>query len=172
MSGREQTFLLFFQWALLLSGFVIVVRNSMDVYAVWSNAGVRIEGDRQVIDLKPGIDAALAKHKKDQANVSYDRQNLSNRASSLADKVFPRREYRELDTEERERYAQHTVRISFKKASYENVNEFAGLIRQESPYMFLSEVDIEPNYPPRSKPHDAITYDTVFHISSVEFAND
>ena len=89
----------------------------------------------------------------------------------MADKVFRNREYRELETEERERYKQHTVRISFKKASYENVNEFAALIRKESPYMFLSEVEIEPNYPPKSKLYEEVTYDAVFHVSSVEFAD-
>jgi hypothetical protein len=49
------------------------------------------------------------------------------------------------------------------------VNEFASLIRQESPYMFLSEVKIEPNYPAKSKPYDPTTYDATFEVSSVEF---
>ena len=172
MSGREQVFLRFFQWGALVSLFVIVLGAALDSYGKWTNAGMQQDGFRLVLDLKPGIDAALAKHKEDQKNVSYNRQQLSTRASSLADQVFPQRSYRELDTEERERYSQHTVRISFKKASYENVNQFAGLIRQESPYMFLSEVDIEPNYPPKKDPYAEITYDAVFHISSVEFAKD
>ena len=172
MRGREQVFLLVFQWAALVSGFVIVLGAVLDSYGKWTNAGIQQDGFRQVLSLKPGIDAALTKHKEEQANVSYDRQQLSTRASSLADKVFPQRGYRELDTEERERYAQHTVRISFKKATYENVNQFAGLIRQESPYMFLSEVDIEPNYPPKNNPYAEVTYDAVFHVSSVEFAKD
>ena len=172
LNGREQVFLLIFQWGALLSGFIIVLGMALDAYAKWTNADARQEGFLQVLALKPGIDAALLKHKEEQANVSYDRQQLSTRASSLADKVFPQRGYRELDTEERERYSQHTVRISFKKATYENVNQFASLIRQESPYMFLSEVDIEPNYPSKSNPYAEITYDAVFHVSSVEFAND
>jgi hypothetical protein len=107
----------------------------------------------------------------EQANKSYDKKNLSNRASSLADKVFPQRDYRELETDERERYSQHKVRIKFDRATYENVNEFADLIRQESPYMFLSEVKIEPNYPPKSRPYDPTTYDATFEVSSVEFVN-
>ena len=48
------------------------------------------------------------------------------------------------------------------------VNDFAGLIRGESPFMFLSEVKISPNYPPRSRPHDPTTFDAVFEVSSVE----
>ena len=100
-----------------------------------------------------------------------DRGDLSDRSSSLSTKVFPSRGFRELDSEERERYKQHTVRITFKKASYESVNEFAALIRKESPFMFLSEVELEPNYPPKNRPYETITYDAVFHVSSVEFAD-
>ena len=84
-------------------------------------------------------------------------------------KCFLSETIRELDTDERERYKQHRVRITFKKASYEDVNEYAALIRQESPYMFLSEVKIEPNYPPKSRPYDPTTFDAVFEVSSVEF---
>ena len=128
-------------------------------------------GHETIISLKPTIDRALEAQKLEQANKSYDKQNLSNRASSLADKVFPQRDYRELETDERERYSQHKVRIKFDRATYENVNEFADLIRQESPYMFLSEVKIEPNYPPKSRPYDPTTYDATFEVSSVEFVN-
>ena len=93
----------------------------------------------------------------------------SNRASILADKVFPARDYRELDTDERERYSQHRVKITFKRASYESVNEYASLIRAESPSMFLSEVKITPQYPPKSRPYEPTTFDAEFEVSSVEF---
>jgi len=76
-----------------------------------------------------------------------------------------------LDTIERERYSQHRVKITFERASYPQVEEYASLIRQERPYMFLSEVKIEPNYPPKSRPYDPTTYDAVFEVSSVEFIN-
>jgi len=118
-----------------------------------------------------GQEQAVEEQKIAQQNKSYDKKNLSNRVSSLADQVFPGRDYRELDTEERERYSQHRVRITFKRSSYEQVNDFAGLIRGESPYMFLSEVKISPNYPPRSRPYDPTTFDAVFEVSSVEFIN-
>jgi hypothetical protein len=85
--------------------------------------------------------------------------------------VFPQRDYRELDSDERERYKQHRVRIKFDRASYEDVNEYAALIRAESPYMFLSEVKIEPNYPPKNRPYDPTTFDASFEVSSVEFLN-
>ena len=107
----------------------------------------------------------------EQKNKSYDKNQLSNLASRLADQVFPQRDYRELPSDERERYKQHRVRIKFQRASYEDVNEYAALIRKESPYMFLSEVEIEPNYPPRNKPYDPTTFDATFEVSSVEFLN-
>jgi hypothetical protein len=171
MKGREQVFLLVFQWMALCSAFVILARVGWDAFGMWSNAGTRIEGHLSILNRRADIDAALIRHKQEQQNISYDRRQLSNRASSLADKVFRNSEYRELETEERERYKQHTVKITFKKATYENVNEFAALIRKESPYIFLSEVEVEPNYPPKSKPYETITYDAVFHVSSVEFTD-
>ena len=61
------------------------------------------------------------------------------------------------------------MRIKFDWASYEDVNEYAALIRAESPYMFLSEVKIEPNYPPKNRPYDPTTFDASFEVSSVEF---
>ena len=135
----------------------------------WSLANQEIKAHQSVIGLKPMIDKALELQKIEQKNKSYDKKNLSNRASSHADKVFPARDYRELDTDERDRYSQHRVRITFQRASYDQVNQFASLIRKESPYMFLSEVKIEPNYPPQSRPYDPTTFDAVFEVSSVEF---
>ena len=96
---------------------------------------------------------------------------MSNRASSLADKVFPQRDYRELDTIERDRYSQHRIKITFERASYPQVEEYANKIREERPYMFLSEVKIKPNYPPKNRPYDPTTYDATFEVSSVEFIN-
>ena len=96
---------------------------------------------------------------------------MSNRASSLADKVFPQRDYRELDTIERDRYSHHRIKITFERASYPQVEEYANKIREERPYMFLSEVKIKPNYPPQSRPYDPTTYDATFEVSSVEFIN-
>jgi len=61
------------------------------------------------------------------------------------------------------------VKITFDRASYDQVNRFASLIREESPFMFLSEVKIEPNYPPKSRPYDPTTFDASFEVSSVEF---
>ena len=139
------------------------------LYQDWKLTEQAILNYENTIRLKPAIDLALEKQKVEQANKSYDKRNLSNRADALSRQVFPQRDYRELDTDERERYSQHRVRIKFARASYDNVNEFASLIRQESPYMFLSEVKIEPNYPSKSKPYDPTTYDATFEVSSVEF---
>ena len=72
----------------------------------------------------------------EQANKSYDKTNLSNRADALSRQVFRQRDYRELDTEERERYSQHRVKIEFDRASYQNVNDFANLIRQRARICF------------------------------------
>ena len=171
LNDREQILLLFSLWIVVLVCFFKFFESGLSLYQEWGLTEQMIAGHQTVINLKPVIDQALEAQKLEQANKSYDKNNLSNRVSTLADKVFPQRDYRELDTDERERYSQHKVRIKFARSSYENVNEFADLIRQESPYMFLSEVKIEPNYPPKSRPYEPTTYDATFVVSSVEFVS-
>ena len=169
LSEREQRLLAFSIWTVLGLCFFQLGKQALLISQDWSLANQEIKAHQSVIGLKPIIDKALELQKIEQKNKSYDKKNLSNRASSHADKVFPARDYRELDTDERYRYSQHRVRITFQRASYDQVNQFASLIRKESPYMFLSEVKIEPNYPPQSRPYDPTTFDAVFEVSSVEF---
>ena len=59
---------------------------------------------------------------------------------------------------------------SFSVLMGEDANEYAALIRQESS-PFLSDVKIEPNYPPENRPYDPTTFDATFEVSSVEFLN-
>jgi hypothetical protein len=171
LNDREQILVLLSLWVIILVCFFKFSQSGISIYEEWDLTQQTIASHETIIKLKPAIDRALEQQKIEQANKSYDKRNLSNRADALSRQVFPQRDYRELDTDERERYSQHRVRIKFDRASYENVNDFAALIRQESPYMFLSEVKIEPNYPPKSKPYDPTTYDATFEVSSVEFVN-
>jgi len=171
LNNREQTLLVIALWTVLLIGLIQTLKFGSILYQDWKFADQAMSGHQTIISLKPMIDSALEKQKTEQKNKSYDKNQLSNLASRLADQVFPQRDYRELPSDERERYKQHRVRIKFQRASYEDVNEYAALIRKESPYMFLSEVEIEPNYPPRNKPYDPTTFDATFEVSSVEFLN-
>ena len=169
LNSREQSLLVLSLWVVFALFLVKMMQAGSAIWLEWRLALEEIKGHERGIGLKPAIDAALEKQKVEQQNKSYDKNQLSNLGSRLADQVFPQRDYRELTTDERERYKQHRVRITFKRASYEDVNEYAALIRQESPYMFLSEVKIEPNYPPKNRPYDPTTFDAVFEVSSVEF---
>ena len=171
MSGREQFLLVISLWTVFAVVLINILQNFTMVKNNWVSADQAIKGHQMILNLKPSIDSALEQQKTEQQNKSYDKKQLSNLASRLADQVFPQRDYRELDSDERERYKQHRVRIKFQRASYEDVNEYAALIRQESPYMFLSEVKIEPNYPPKNRPYDPTTFDASFEVSSVEFLN-
>ena len=169
---EEQNLLVITLWLLLIVvGYKFVLQSALAEYSTLEDAEHNMTIYSEFIKLKPSIQKALEQQKIEQENKSYDKKNLSNRASTLADQVFPQRDYRELDTIERERYSQHRVKITFERASYPQVEEYASLIRQERPYMFLSEVKIEPNYPPKSRPYDPTTYDAVFEVSSVEFIN-
>ena len=127
----EQILLLISLWVVVLVSFFKFFQAGVSIYQEWDLTEQQIMGHETIISLKPTIDRALEAQKLEQANKSYDKKNLSNRASSLADKVFPQRDYRELETDERERYSQHKVRIKFDRATYENVNEFADFKTRE-----------------------------------------
>lgn len=170
LSDREQNLLVLTLWlVLIILLFKSVVQESIREFSVLKDAERNMTLYGEFIRQKPLIQKALEQQKLEQKNKSYDKKNLSNRASSLADRVFPQRDYRELETIERDRYSQHRIKITFERASYPQVEEYANLIREERPYMFLSEVKIVPNYPPRNRPYDPTTYDATFEVSSVEF---
>ena len=171
LNGREQTLLVLSLWVVFVLFFFNIIQSATLLKDNWQLTAQTMNGHKMVLDLKPSIDAALEQQKTEQENKSYDKKQLSNLASRLSDRVFPQRDYRELESDERERYKQHRVRIKFQRASYEDVNEYAALIRQESPYMFLSDVKIEPNYPPDNRPYDPTTFDATFEVSSVDFLN-
>ena len=172
LSDREQNLLVFTLWLLLvILLYKMVIKEGIKEYSTLKEADQNMTLYSKFIEQKPMIRKALEKQKLEQKNKSYDKKNLSNRASSLADQVFPQRDYRELDTIERDRYSQHRIKITFERANYPQVEEYANLIRKERPYMFLSEVRIKPNYPPRNRPYDETTYDATFEVSSVEFIN-
>jgi len=169
LKEREQKLLLLSVILLLTLFASQLFKEGMLVFQTYQEIKLQTESYQQELSLKPAIDQELEKQKQQQQNKSYSKEELSNEASSIADRVFPARDYRELDTDEQERYSQHRVRISFKRSSYEDVQNFASLIRDKSPFMFLSEVKITPNYPPKSRPFEPTTFDAVFEVSSVEF---
>ena len=61
---------------------------SFTLYSDW-RCEQTIKGHQMIIGLKPAIDAALEQQKTEQKNKSYDKNQLSNLASKLADRVFP-----------------------------------------------------------------------------------
>ena len=65
-----------------------------------------------VLNLKPAIDKALEKQKLEQANKSFNKTSLSNKTDSISRLVYEGRDYKELDTEERERYSTKPEQVS------------------------------------------------------------
>ena len=98
LNDREQTLLVLSVWLVLVIAGFKILQSAVFLSEEWSLTNKAIQGHEIVINLKPAIDAALDLVKQEQQNKSYDKKNLSNRASSLADRVFPQRDYRELDT--------------------------------------------------------------------------
>ena len=58
------------------------------MYQDWNLNEQTISGHETIINLKPAIDAELDRQKQEQANKSYDKKNLSNRASTWQPRFF------------------------------------------------------------------------------------
>ena len=116
LSDREQNLLVFTLWLLLvILLYKMVIKEGINEYSTLKEADQNMTLYSKFIEQKPMIRKALEKQKLEQKNKSYDKKNLSNRASSLADQVFPQRDYRELDTIERDRYSQHRIKNNLRK---------------------------------------------------------
>ena len=101
LNSREQSLLVISLWVVFSLLLMKIMQGGVAIWNDWSLASEEIKGHQMVIGLKPVIDAALEKQKVEQQNKSYDKNQLSNLASRLADQVFPQRDYRELSTDER-----------------------------------------------------------------------
>ena len=101
MQDREQKLLVFAIITILSFSLFKLFTSGMEKLSAWQEVNQLMESHEMILRLKPGIDRALEQQKIAQENKSYNKKNLSNRVSSLADQVFPERDYRELDTEER-----------------------------------------------------------------------
>ena len=97
LNNREQTLLVITLWTVLLIGLIQTLKFASILYQDWKFADQTMSGHQTIISLKPMIDSALEKQKTEQKNKSYDKNQLSNLASRLADQVFPQRDYRELN---------------------------------------------------------------------------
>ena len=91
LNNREQTLLVITLWTVLLIGLIQTLKFASILYQDWKFADQTMSGHQTIISLKPMIDSALEKQKTEQKNKSYDKNQLSNLASRLADQVFPQK---------------------------------------------------------------------------------
>ena len=133
LSDREQNLLVITLWLLLVVVFYkMVFQEGIREYSTLEDAEHNITVYSEFIKLKPSIRMALEQQKLEQKNKSYDKKNLSNRASTLADMVFPPTRLSGVGHDRaRALMPQHRVKITFERASYPQVEEYASLIRQE-----------------------------------------
>ena len=90
LNSREQTLLVISLWVVFGLLLMKLFEAGTGIWQDWNLAAEEIKGHQMVIGLKPMIDAALEKQKVEQQNKSYDKNQLSNLASRLADQVFPK----------------------------------------------------------------------------------
>ena len=88
LNSREQTLLVIAMWSVLAIFFFKIFGDAVQTFEQWKLNEQVITGHQQILSLKPSIDQSLEQQKKDQQNKSYDKKQLSNRASFLADEVF------------------------------------------------------------------------------------
>ena len=88
LSDREQNLLVISLWLVLLVVlYKMVIQDAIREYSILEDAEHNMTQYSKYIELKPSIQKALEQQKLEQKNKSYDKKNLSNRASSLADMV-------------------------------------------------------------------------------------
>ena len=82
MNSREQTLLVISLWVVFALSLVKILQAAVLVVQEWNLASEEIKGHQMVIGLKPTIDAALETQQIEQQNKSYDKNQLSNLAST------------------------------------------------------------------------------------------
>ena len=82
LSDREQNLLVFTLWLLLvILLYKMVIKEGINEYSTLKEADQNMTLYSKFIEQKPMIRKALEKQKLEQKNKSYDKKNLSNRAS-------------------------------------------------------------------------------------------
>ena len=89
LKDREQKLLLL-SFILLLTLFATqIFKEGVLVFQNYQKLQIQEQSYQMELSLKPTIDRELEKQKQEQQNKSYSKEELSNKASTLADKVFP-----------------------------------------------------------------------------------
>ena len=168
LSGREQGLVLLLIWFGLLYWGIGALVQGIEKYQTYDSHADAIRGHNQTLVERVGIEERIRERLKSHDN-SFSRGKLENIADKVAKSID--RGARYAGTKPRnlgELFSQHTVEITFKNAQWENLKEYVSRIKEFSPGMFLSEVEISPRY--RSSPDGPYLqdYSAVFHVSSLE----
>tara|TARA_B100000959_G_scaffold273962_1_gene325166 strand:+ start:1124 stop:1831 length:708 start_codon:yes stop_codon:yes gene_type:complete len=128
-----------------------------------------IHEHNQILGEREGIEKSIHERLK-----SHDNSFTTGKLGSVAEKVaraidrtgtrFDEAVPRDLGS----LFSQHTVEITFKNANWDNLKTYVSKIREFSPSVFLSEVEIEPHYRTGPDGPYLLDYQAVFHVSSLE----
>ncbi len=164
LSGREQGLLLLLLWSALLFWGGSAIRQGVVNYQTYDTHADAIRGHNQILSERVNIEKSIRERLKRHDN-RFSKGKLENIADKVAKSIDSRARY--AGTKPRnlgELFSQHTVEITFKNAKWENLKDYVSKIREFSPGMFLSEVEIEPHY----RSGELLDYQAVFHVSSLE----
>ena len=168
LSAREQGLLLLLIWSGLLFWGVTALRQGIEKYQAYDLHADAISGHNQILIQRVQIEKNIRRRLKSHDN-SFSRGKLENIADKVAKAIDPGARY--AGTKPRnlgELFSQHTVGITFKNVDWTNLKEYVERIKEFSPGMFLSAVEISPSYRPASEGVYLRDYSAVFHVSSLE----
>ena len=168
LSGREQGLLLLLIWSGLLYWGGSALRAGIAGYQAYDLHADAINGHNQTLAQRSSIEGKIRERLKSHDN-SFSRGKLENIAEKVAKAIDPGARYAGIKPQDMgELFSQHTVGITFKNVQWENLKDYVKRIKDFSPGMFLSEVEISPRYRSRSDGIELENYGAVFKVSSLE----
>ena len=168
LSGREQGLLLLLIWFGVMYWWIAVQLKGFERWDTYDSHADAIRGHNQTLVERVSIEERIRERLKSHDN-SLSRGKLENIADKVAKSID--RGARYAGTKPRnlgELFSQHTVEITFKNVQWENLKDYVSRIKEFSPGMFLSEVEISPRYRSSSDGPYLQDYSAVFHVSSLE----
>ena len=166
---RDQTILLVLLGGALLFWTVSTAKRGKLGYRGHADLVETIETHDSVISRKALILTQISNLQEARGRSSATKGKLGSVSQKLARQVHSQAEYKESPSTKTDFFSLHKVRIFFKRASYEQINDYVVRIHALKPEVFLSEIAIKPNYKGKTSPENFDnTYDGTFYVSAVE----
>ena len=149
LSGREQTLFLLLIWSGILYWGSASLGQMITQYQAYDGNATAILNHNKVLKGRGAIETEIEKKLTDKGISGQILKNSAySNAKSVHSNVWPKKARGRKDFETvnlGEYYEKNTVEIEFRKATWKHLENYVNEIKNEK-HMFLSKVQIDPNY--------------------------